>query len=128
MAPCKFLRTLPDRHVVSFIMELVRNRSFTLTTGNGVHSWLRRLKNGFLQKLVLAPLLFNIYTHDLPVTVARKLVYETTWPSCTLRKTDSRWRKLSQRTWQPYHRTYRNGSSSSVPHRCFPPVQQEGNS
>ena len=32
---CKLLRLLPDRHIVSFIMELVRNRSFTLTTGNG---------------------------------------------------------------------------------------------
>jgi len=32
---CKLLRLLPDRHMVSFIMELVRNRSFTLTTGDG---------------------------------------------------------------------------------------------
>ena len=29
---CKLLRLLPDRHMVSMIMELVRNRSFTLTT------------------------------------------------------------------------------------------------
>jgi len=32
---CKLLRLLPDRHMVSFIMELVRNRSFTLTTEAG---------------------------------------------------------------------------------------------
>ena len=75
MAPCKFLRTLPDRHIVSFIMELVRNRNFTLTTGNSAQSRLRRLKNGVPQESVLAPFLFYIYTHDLPVTVARKLVY-----------------------------------------------------
>ena len=72
---CKLSRTLPDRHVVSFIMELVRNRSFTLTAGNDAQSRLRRLKNGVRQGSVLAPLLFNIYTHDLPVTVARKFVY-----------------------------------------------------
>ena len=32
---CKLLRLIPDRHLVRMIMELVQNRSFTLTTGNG---------------------------------------------------------------------------------------------
>ena len=72
---CKLLRILPDRLIVSFIMEGVRNRSFTLTTGDGAQSRLRRLKNNVPQGSVLALLLFNIYTHDLPVTVARKFVY-----------------------------------------------------
>ena len=31
---CKLLRLLPDKHMVQMIMELVRNRSFTLTTGD----------------------------------------------------------------------------------------------
>ena len=31
---CKFLRLLPVKHMVRMIMELVRTRSFTLTTGN----------------------------------------------------------------------------------------------
>ena len=39
---CTLLRLLPDRHMVSVIMELVRNRSFTLTTGNGRKSRLQR--------------------------------------------------------------------------------------
>jgi len=34
----KLLRFLPDRHMVSFIMELVHNHSFTLTAGNGPRS------------------------------------------------------------------------------------------
>jgi len=32
---CKLLRLLPDRHMVHMIMEMVGNRSFTLTTGSG---------------------------------------------------------------------------------------------
>ena len=32
---CKLLRLIPDRQLVRMIMELVQNRSFTLTTGNG---------------------------------------------------------------------------------------------
>ena len=31
---CKLLRLLPDKHMVRMIMELVRNRSFILTTGD----------------------------------------------------------------------------------------------
>ena len=69
---CKLLRLLPDRHMVHMIMEMVRNRSFTLTTGNGQGNRLRRLKNGVPQGSVLAPLLFNIYTSDLPATISRK--------------------------------------------------------
>ena len=41
---CKFLRLLPDRHMVKMIMELVYNCSFTLTNDRGRKSRLRRLK------------------------------------------------------------------------------------
>ena len=58
--------------MVKMIMELVRNRSFTLTTGDSKQSRLRRLKNSIPQGLVLAPLLFNIYTYDLPSMISRK--------------------------------------------------------
>jgi len=43
---CKLLQLLPDRHMVHMIMEMVSNRSFTLTTGNGKRSRFPRLKNG----------------------------------------------------------------------------------
>ena len=61
--------------MVRMIMELVRNRSFTLTTGDSKQSRLRRLKNGVPQGLVLAPLLFNIYTYDLSSMISRKFAY-----------------------------------------------------
>ena len=51
---CKVLQLLPDRHMVHMIMEMVGNRSFTLTTGNCNKNRLRRLKNGVPQVSVLA--------------------------------------------------------------------------
>ena len=71
---CKLLRLLPDKHMVRMIMELIPNRSFTLTTGDSKQSRLRRLKNGVLQGSVLAPLVFNIYMYDLPSMVSKKFV------------------------------------------------------
>jgi len=61
--------------MVRMIMEMVGNRSFTLTTGNDKRSRLRRLKNDAPKGSVLAPLLFNIYISDLPTTVFRKYAY-----------------------------------------------------
>ena len=61
--------------MVRMIMELVQNRSFTLTTGDSKQSRLRRLKNGVPQGSVLTPLLFNIYAYDLPSMISRKFAY-----------------------------------------------------
>ena len=69
---CKLLRLLPDKHMVRMI---VQNRSFTLTAGDNKQSRLRCLKNAVLQGSVLAPLLFNIYTYNLPSIISRKFAY-----------------------------------------------------
>ena len=52
---CKLLQLLSDRHMIHMIMEMVSNRSFTLTAGNSKRSRLWRLKNGVPQGSVLAP-------------------------------------------------------------------------
>ena len=72
---CKLLRLLPDKHMVQMIMELIRNRSFTLSIGDSKRSRLRRLRNGLPQGSVLAPLLFNIYTYDLPSTISQRYAH-----------------------------------------------------
>ena len=72
---CKLLRLLPDKHMVRMIMELLRNQSFTLDTGDSKQSRLHRLRNGVRQESVLAPLLFIIYTYNLPSMISRKFAY-----------------------------------------------------
>jgi len=69
------LRPLPDKRMVRLIMELVGNRSFPLATANGKRNGLRRLKNDVPQESVLAQLLLNICTYELPTTVTRKYAY-----------------------------------------------------
>jgi len=73
---CKLLRLLPDKHMVHMIMEMVSNRSFTLTNENGQRSRLRCVKNGVPQGSVLAP-----YTSELPATISRKCAYADDPPS-----------------------------------------------
>ena len=61
--------------MVRMMMEFVRNRIFTLTTGNSKKNRLRRMENGVPQRSVLARFLFNIYKYDLAFMISRKFAY-----------------------------------------------------
>ena len=96
--------------MVKMIMELVRNRSFTLTTGDSKQSRLRRLKNSVPQGSVLAPLLFNIYTYDLHSMISIKFAYAD---DLALLHSSGNWKDLegtlSQDMWtlSAYFQTWR---------------------
>ena len=75
------------------IMELIRYRSFTLTTGDSKPSRLRRLRNGVLQVSVLAPLLFNIYTYDVPSITSKKFTYAN---DLAVLHTSEEWKELER--------------------------------
>ena len=72
---CKLLRPLPDKHMVRMIMELVRNRNFTLTTGDSKQSRATPSQKRRSSGIGLGSLLFNFYTYDLPSIVSRKFAY-----------------------------------------------------
>ena len=71
----KLLQTIPDRHLVRFIVNIISNRSFILKTSDGQCSRLGRLKNGVLQGSTVAPMLFNIYISDTSDTVSTQYGY-----------------------------------------------------
>ena len=82
---CKLLRLLPNKHMVKMIMELVRNRSFTLTTGDSKQSRLRQAT--ISRKFAYADNLALLYSSgnwkDLEETLSQSMstfsAYLQTW-------------------------------------------------
>ena len=71
----KLLQCIPDVKLVKFMMLMLQNRSFYVITSSGEQSRKRQLRNGLPQGSVLAPILFNIYTADIPPTTSNKYIY-----------------------------------------------------
>ena len=91
------------------IMQLIRNRSFTLATGDSKPSRLRRPRNGVPQVSVQAPLLFNIYTYGIPSKTSKKFYAD----DLAILHTSGEWKELERTlrqdmtTLSEYLRTWR---------------------
>lgn len=70
----KLYSLVPCKAFLQLMNELLSDRLFQVML-NDRRSKFRSLKNGLPQGSVLSPLLFNIYTSDIPSTTSRKFMY-----------------------------------------------------
>ena len=94
----KLLQLIPDRHIVNFIMEMLRNRRFTLHTSDGQRSRPRRLKNGVPQGSVLAPCYSTPTSMISQRHSLRSTDTQTTWLSYSMTSNGRRLKQDSRQT------------------------------
>lgn len=70
----KLLSIIPCNRIATLLNNMLCDRSFQIITG-GSKSRIRKLHNGLPQGSVLAPVLFSLYTSDIPPTMAKKYAY-----------------------------------------------------
>ena len=71
----KLAQFIPDKKMVPFTMETIRNRRFKLYTSDGKASRPRTLKNGVPQGFIFALCLFKIFISHIPKTESQQLAY-----------------------------------------------------
>jgi len=70
----KFLDVIPCKKLLTLLNNILSNRQLTVYIGEE-KSKTRVLNNSLSQGSVLVPLLFNLYTKDLPSTSSIKFIY-----------------------------------------------------
>lgn len=70
----KFAKIIPCQKLMFLLNNMLCNRRFRVFLNGKASRW-RMLNNGLPQGSVLAPILFNLYIHDIPDTISRKIQY-----------------------------------------------------
>lgn len=70
----KFIKAVPCLRIVNIISNMLSDRLFKILL-NDQCTRFKKLNNGLAQGSVLSCLLFNLYIHDLPPSIARKFLY-----------------------------------------------------
>ena len=70
----RLLQIIPSKDMVRMIIAMITQRRFRVNIGPD-RSRCRTLVNGVPQGSVLSPILFKIYTHDIPQLVSEKYIY-----------------------------------------------------
>lgn len=70
----KLLSVIPCLKVCQLVSNMLSDRYFRVALNADLSSSMK-LNNGLPQGSVLAPVLFNLYIHDLPITSSRKFIY-----------------------------------------------------
>jgi len=81
---------------------LLRDQRFRVHMGNDTSSWSPQ-RNDLPQGSVLAPVLFNLYSSDLPVTRGRKFIYADDIVSPFKANTSANWNAVSRQIWRGCH-------------------------
>lgn len=74
----KLIQIIPCSNIIRLVDNMLAGRAFQVITGEQMSST-KVLNNGLPQGSVLAPLLFNLYTSDIPNTQSRKFGYADDW-------------------------------------------------